>query len=105
MWLLRHLVPRTLVREQRGRDRAYELAVVERTELAAIGHLADHCVRELPLRADDLGLGESLGLDDGNHPLLALRDHDFPRLELLAERDAVELDVDARAVSGHLGQG
>ncbi len=37
-----------------------------------------------------------------DHPLLALRDHDLPGLQLLAERDAVELDVDAGAVAGHL---
>ena len=36
----------------------------------------------------------------GDHPLLALRDHDLPRLEVvLTERHAVELDVDAGAVA------
>ena len=48
---------------------------------------------------------EPLGLDHGDHPLLRLGDHDLPRLEVgLAQRHAVEVDVDAGAVRGHLGE-
>ena len=56
--------------------------------------------RELPLPADRLDPLEPLGLDDGDHPLLALGDHDLVRLEFgLAERHAVEVDVDAGAAA------
>ena len=80
------------------------LAVVEAAELAGVGHLADHGVRELPAAADLGDVVEPLGADDGDHPLLALGDHHLPRLHaLLAQRDAVEVDVDA-GLAGHLRQ-
>ena len=45
------------------------------------------------------------GLDDGDHPLLRLGDHDLPRLEVgLAQRHPVEVHVDAHPVARHLGQ-
>ena len=61
---------------------------------------------ELPALADLLDrLERTLGRDDRDHPLLALGDHDLPRLEVgLAERHAVEVDVDAGAVARHLGE-
>ena len=71
-----------------------------------LGDLADRRVVQLP--ALEHGLAprvEPLGPDDGDHPLLALGDHDLPRLEpVLAQRHAVEVDVDARAVARHLGE-
>src|SRR5262249_10937284 len=73
-------------------------------ELAGPGHLADRRAVELPPRADLLDRLQLRGPDDGDHPLLALRDHDLPRLELLAERLSIEVDVDADAVAGHLCQ-
>ena len=43
---------------------------------------------------------------DADHPLLALRDHDLDGLHVgLAERHAVEVDVEADAASRHLGEG
>ena len=57
------------------------------------------------LRARGLDLGQPLGRDDRDHPLLRLRDHDLPRLEVgLAQRHAVEVDVDARVAARHLGE-
>ena len=62
-------------------------------------------VGELPALADLLDRGQLLGPDDRDHPLLALGDHDLPGLHLLlAQRDAVEVDVDAGAAARHLGE-
>ena len=99
------LVARALVGEQLGRDRADQVTVHERAELAVAGHLADHGARKLPAIADCRDLREPVGLDDRDHPLLRLGDHDLPRLEIgLPERHAVEVDVDAQAVARHLRQ-
>jgi hypothetical protein len=58
---------------------------------------------QLPLGADASHRVEHLRPDDRDHPLLRLRDDDLPRLHLaLAERDAVEVDVDPSATAGHL---
>ena len=99
------LVAGALVGEEAGRDRARLVAVPERAqELAGLGHLADHGAVELPAVDHRLDLGEPVGRDDRDHPLLRLRDHDLPRLHpLLAQRDAVEVDVDA-VVGRHLGE-
>ncbi len=76
----------------------------ERAQLAGLGHLADHGAVELPAVDHGLDLGEPLGRDDRDHPLLRLGDHDLPRLHvLLALRHAVEVDVDA-VVGRHLGE-
>ena len=70
-----------------------------------LGDLADRGVVELPALEHGLDLVEPLGPDDRDHPLLALGDHDLPRLHLvLAQRDAVEVDVDAGLAAGHLGE-
>ena len=99
------LVARALVGEQPGGDRADDLAVEEDAQLAVVGHRADHRARQLPLRARGLDVGQPLGRDDRDHPLLRLRDHDLPRLEVgLAQRHAVEVQVDARVAARHLGQ-
>ena len=98
------LVARALVRQERRRDLADDLVVPEGAQLAGLGHLADRRVVELPAREHGLDLREPLGPDDGDHPLLALGDHDLPGLHaVLAQRDAVEVDVDAH-VAGHLGE-
>ena len=100
-----HLVARSLVSEQLRRDRAHDVAIEERSQLAGIGHLAHGRGRELPAGAHLLDCGQLLRLDDSHHSLLALGDHDLPRLHvLLAERDAVEVDVDSLAAFGHLRQ-
>ena len=75
---------------------------MEGPQLLGVGDLADHRVRELPLRADRLRLGKAARLHHRDHSLLALGDHDLPGLELLAQRDAVELDVDPGSVARHL---
>ena len=90
---------------RRRRDRADDLALEERAQLAVVGHLADHGARKLPALADRADLVEPLGRDDRDHPLLRLRDHDLPRLEVgLAKRHAVEVHVDAGAAGRHLGE-
>src|SRR5262245_48945193 len=99
------VVSRRLVGQVRSGNRADEIAVVVRAQLSGLGHLADPSVVELPAVADLLDLGETLRTDDRNHPLLAFGDHDLPRLHLLlAERDAVEADVDAAFAARHLGE-
>src|SRR5262249_47545952 len=74
------LVARRLVGEQPGGDRADELVAGVAAELAVVGHLADHGAGKLPAGADGAHLVEALGLDDRDHPLLRLGDHDLPRL-------------------------
>ncbi len=70
-----------------------------------IGDLADHRARKLPALAGGAHVVEQPRLDDGDHPLLRLGDHDLPRLEIgLAERHAVEMNVDAGTRGGHLGE-
>ena len=99
------LVARALVRQERRRNRPLEVAPEEATELACVGDGPDHGVMQLPLVEHRLGLGQPRRLDDPDHALLALGDHDLPGLEIFfAERHPVEVDVDAGAVSGHLGQ-
>ncbi len=50
---------------------------------------------ELPAVDHRLDLGEPVGVDDRDHPLLRLGDHDLPRLHLLlALRHLIEVDVD-----------
>ena len=86
-----------------GGDRSDELSVEEGAELRGLGHLADPGMRQLPAVADLLDRGQLLRADDRDHPLLALGDHDLPGLHLLlAQRDAVEVDVDAAAAARHL---
>jgi hypothetical protein len=102
--LPRHVVAGRLVRQVRGWDRPDETAVEVGAQLRGLGHLADARVRELPAFADLLDRGQVLGADDRDHPLLALRDHDLPRLELLAQGHPVEVHVDAGAVARHLGE-
>ena len=98
----RDLVARALVGQQPRRDLADDLAVPERAELARRGHLADHRVLELPAVEHRLDGLEHLRADDRDHPLLALGDHHLPGLHpLLAQRHAVEVDVDPE-VGGHL---
>ena len=98
-------VARALVREEPRGDRADLLVVPERAQEPGVGDLADHRAVELPAVDHRLDLGEPLGVDDRDHPLLRLRDHHLPRLHaLLALRHAVEVDVDP-VVGGHLGEG
>ena len=60
---------------------------------------------QLPAVAHLLDLGQPLRTDDRDHPLLALGDHDLPRLHvLLAHGDAIEVDVDAASAARHLGE-
>ena len=55
---------------------------------------------QLPAGADLLDRSQVLRADDRDHPLLALGDHDLPRLHvLLAQRNAVEVDVDPAVAS------
>ena len=57
---------------------------------------------KLPAVDHGLDVGEALGVDDRDHPLLGLGDHHLPRLHpLLPLRHAVEVDVDP-VVGRHL---
>ena len=97
-------VARAVVGEESGRNRADHVVVPQGPQLARLGHLADHRPMQLPAVDHRLDLGEPLGRDDRDHPLLRLGDHDLPRLHpVLALRHAVEMDVDA-VVGGHLGE-
>ena len=89
------VVARALVGEQACGDRADDFVVPERAQLTGRRDLADDGERELPLRADLLDPREEVLAHDRDHPLLALGDHHFPRLEVrLAQRHAVEVHVD-----------
>ena len=100
-----HLVARRLVGQVGRRDRADELAVEVRPQLAGVRHLADRRAVELPARADLLDGRHVLGPDDRDHPLLALGDHDLPRLQIgLPQRDPVERHVDSGSSARHLGE-
>ena len=103
--LLLDLVARALVGEKARGYLSDAVVVVERVQRAAVGDLADDGARQLPARAHLAHRVEHLRSHGRDHPLLRLRDHDLPRLHaLLALRHAVEVDVDAGAVRGHLGE-
>jgi hypothetical protein len=97
-------IPRRLLGEEPRGDLADEVAVRERTQLARLGDLSNRRARELPTGADRLDTGHQAGRHHRDHPLLALRDHRLPRLEVLPQRHAIEVDVDAHAVARHLGE-
>ena len=98
------LVPGALVREQPCRDLPDRIVVPESTQETGFGHLAYDGVVQLPARADLLDLGEVFRCHDRDHPLLRFGDHHLPRLHaLLAQRHAIEVDVDA-VFGGHLGE-
>ena len=97
-------VTRALLGQEAHRDVAHQVALVEGAQPPALRDLADRGTLELPFPADRLDVLEPVRRAD--HPLLALGDHDLPRLHrLLAQGDAVEVNVDARfAFRGHLGE-
>ena len=79
---------------------------MEGSQRALVGHLADRRAGQLPAVAHTAHRVEHLRADNRDHPLLRLRDHDLPRLHaLLAERHAVEVDVDPGGSARHLRQG
>jgi hypothetical protein len=87
------------------RDRADELAVEVRPQLTGVGHLSDGRGVELPASADLLDCRHVLGPDDRDHPLLALGDHDFPRLEVgLPQRDQIQEHIHSGPSARHLGE-
>jgi hypothetical protein len=86
-------------------NRADEIVLVEGAQLAGVADVSDRRAGELPPRADTLNGLEHLRPDDGDHAFLGLRDHDLPGLHPgLAYGDSVEVDVDPRAVTRHLGE-
>ena len=96
-------VARAFVGEEAGGDLAHELAFVIGAQRAGVGDVADRGARQLPACAEALHRGEHLRPHHGDHALLRLGDHDLPRLHpRLAQRHAVELDVDAGPVARHL---
>ena len=70
------------------------------------GDLADRGRVDEPLLAHGDDLVDALGLDDAQHPLLGLRDHDLERLHVgLAQRHLADVEVDPDlALGGHLGR-
>ncbi len=101
------VVQRAVIDERGDGHVADELAVAQHAHAPAVGDLADRRAVHLPLGAQlehgvDVG-----GLDDAQHPLLGLADHDLERLHAgLAQGypGDVEVDPDA-ALGGHLGGG
>ena len=99
------LVPRALVREERGRDLADDAVAEVDAQVARVRDDADLGVGQLPALEHLGDVREPLRRDGGDHPLLALGDHDLPRLHAgLAQRHAVQVDVDTGPVARHLGQ-
>ena len=95
-------VARRLVGEEPRGDLADRFAVVVAAKEPGIRDRADDGMGELPPREDLLRSAEEILTEDRDHPLLRLRDHDLPLLQLLAQGHAVQVDVDAGAVTRHL---
>ena len=95
------IVGRALV-DQRGHGQvADQRLAVEHAQAAAARHLADRGRVDLPPRADGQHLVDLARLDDAQHPLLRLGDHDLERLHVgLAQRDAADVEIDPHAALG-----
>ena len=100
------VVQRALVHQRRHRDVSDLLAVVEHPHRAGVGDLADHGGPRLPLLAQRQHRVDPAGLDDRQHPLLRLGDHDLEGLHVgLAQRHPADVDVDPdAALRGHLAR-
>ena len=102
----RDLVDRRLVGQQPGGQVGHDLAAGARDQGLALGDRPDPGGVEVPAPADRDDLVEARGLDDGQHPLLALRDQDLGRGQRLPQRHEVEVDVQAHPpLRGHLAGG
>ena len=98
---------RALVGQTAGGDVGDALAVPPDAQHLAVGDLADDGAVEVPAHAHLAHVGDLLVGDDRQHALLALADHDLPRLHVgLAQRHAVGVDVEAHvALARHLRAG
>src|SRR5918993_3099190 len=88
-----------------GGDGAGYLSVLDHAQVAVVGDASYECSDELVAFRDPQNLIDLFGLDDGEHALLGLGDHDLGRLHpALAQGHAVGLDLDPNpAPRGHLG--
>src|SRR5215211_693077 len=82
-------------------------SVVDDAQVAVVGDAAYDRPDELVAFGEPENLIDLFGLDDGEHPLLGLRDHDFGGLHpALTQGYRVGLDLDADpALRGHLRGG
>ena len=99
------VVDRALVDERGDRHVADERVAVEHPQAPRGGDLADRGRVDEPLLAHRHDLVDLAGLDDAQHPLLRLRDHDLEGLHVgLAQRDLADVEVQADlALARHLG--
>ena len=98
------VVDRALVDERGDRHVADERVAVEHPQAPRGGDLADRGRVDEPLLAHRHDLVDLVGLDDAQHPLLRLRDHDLEGLHVgLAQRDLADVEVQADlALARHL---
>ena len=75
----RPLVDRRLVGQRAVRNLGDDLAAILHAQHAVVGHLADAHRVQIPLLEDALDLGFAAALDDEQHPLLRLGQHDLVR--------------------------
>ena len=100
-----HLALRAAVVEERRVEVEDDGAAVAHDEAAVAGERAEVGQLDAVAVAAGLQLGEALGRDGDDHPLLGLRQPDLPRLQAgVLERDGGQLDVGADAL-GHLADG
>src|SRR5215210_4143151 len=90
-----------------GWDGTDHLPIVDDAQVAVIGDASDDRPDELVAFGEQQDLIDLLGLDDGEHPLLGLGDHDLRRLHPpLAQGHPVGLDLDADpTLRSHLRSG
>ena len=101
----REVVQRAVVDERLDRHLPDDPVAVAHDDVARLDDRADRRAVDVPLLAQREHLVHARGLDDAEHPLLRLGDHDLERLEVgLAQRDLRDVDLDADLALGrHLG--
>ncbi len=101
------VIERRVVGQRAQWQVADHLALVFQHDVAGVGGVADDGGVQAPLLEDAVTVGLAAGLQDGQHPLLALREHHLVgahALFTLGHGVQVELDADT-ALAGHLHGG
>ncbi len=100
------VVGRALVDQRGDRQVAGDLVADQHAQAACVGDDADRGRVHLPLLAHAHHGVDALGLDDAEHPLLRLGDHDLERLHaVLAQRHLRDVEVEPDpALRRHLGR-
>ena len=94
----RPFVLRAVVRERGGRQLRDDLALVPDREHVAGNERCDHGRCQAPLLAHRTDVGEPLGRDDREHPLLRLGRQDLERLQpALPKRHGVQVEIGSHA--------